>query len=88
MLYKTRDTYKIVILLELHENEKHRIRYKSFLWRGINGMGLRSDMLEFSTASVMFYFQTKESITKQANMANIQECLLLSSITSIKIPHS
>lgn len=52
---------------------------RGFLWRRINGMGLGSDMLEFSTVLIMFYFQTKESITK-ANMANVQECLLLSSI--------
>lgn len=86
---------KSVILLKLHENEKHRIHYRGFLWRGIHRMGLGNDMLEFSTVFVMFYFQTKESITKQANMANIQECLSLSSIISIekmsisiKISHS
>lgn len=36
-----------------------------------------NDKLEFSTVSVMFYFQTKQSIIKQANMAKCSRMIIV-----------
>lgn len=50
---------------------------ENFHWSRKNGRVLGNDKLEFSTVSLMFYFQTEQSIIKQANMANCSRMIIV-----------
>ena len=64
-------------LLKLYKMKNIDYIKENFHWSRKSAMVLRNDKLEFSTVSLMFYFQTEQRIIKQANMAKCSRMIIV-----------